>query len=350
MGVNITDLLTVHEIELAELSGKILVVDAPMWLYQFLSSIRGPDGEPLKDRKGRITSHLMGISTRIPRLMEKGLQLAFSFDGTAPLLKQRERERRKELKQEALLKYKIAEEHQDIKGMRKYAAQTVRLTPELINESQEILKAFGLPVFISASEAEAQAAHIVKKGQAYAVASSDADCLLFEAPRMIRYLSIAGKKKKAKTLSSETIKPQVIEHTEVLASLGITQPQLIALAMLVGTDYNVGGIKGIGPKNALKLVKQYSRPEQFDQLFHEVQWDTYFTYSWKEVYDLITHMPVHDAYELTWKAPQKDRITKMLCEEHDFSQERVMMMLDKLQSLAAGKQRGLGEYLHHARC
>ena len=345
MGVNITDLLVHHEIELSDLAGKTLVVDAPMWLYQFLTSIRGPDGDPLKDSHGRITSHLMGISTRIPRLMEKGLKLAFCFDGKIPELKQHERERRREMKQHAEQQYAIAEQQGDVAAMRTFAARTTRLTSDLIQESQELLTAFGLPVIVAASEAEAQAAYIVKNGDAYAVASNDADCFLFEAPRVIRNLSLVGKKKKTKALSYESVKPLLIEHKEVLKNLGITQDQLIVLAMLIGTDYDVGGIKGIGPKNALKLVKQYPTLQDFDALFIQVKWNEFFEYPWREVFGLIKHIPVHDHYKLIWKPVQKEKIMAFLCEQHDFSKERVEGIIKKLTAATAAKQKGLSEFL-----
>src|SRR3989338_3199465 len=132
MGVAIGALLVKKEIELSSLSGKVLTVDAPMWLYQFLSSIRQPDGTPLMDSKNNITSHLMGLSTRVPNLMEKGIKLAFCFDGKVPDLKQKERDRRNGLKLEAEALYEEAAKKQDIAGMKKYAQRSNRLYPAFL--------------------------------------------------------------------------------------------------------------------------------------------------------------------------------------------------------------------------
>ena len=155
----------------------------------------------------------------------------------------------------------------------------------MIDEAKMLISAFGLPVMDAPSEAEAQASLIVKNGDAFAIATNDADAMLFEAPRIVRNVSMAGRKKKANKLSYETIKPDLIVLEENLKHLGINQEQLIALAMLIGTDYNNGGIKGIGPKTALKLVKQYGN--NFSALFSNAKWDEHFEFSWQEVFDLI---------------------------------------------------------------
>ena len=64
MGVAITELLVKHEVEMEGLKGRIIAVDGPLWLYQFLSSIRQRDGSLLMDSKGNVTSHLTGQFTR----------------------------------------------------------------------------------------------------------------------------------------------------------------------------------------------------------------------------------------------------------------------------------------------
>jgi flap endonuclease-1 len=69
MGVNLRDLVTPHIISLEELKGKVLAIDGYNALYQFLAIIRQPDGTPLKDSKGRVTSHLSGIFYRTANLL-----------------------------------------------------------------------------------------------------------------------------------------------------------------------------------------------------------------------------------------------------------------------------------------
>jgi flap endonuclease-1 len=336
MGVAITGLLIKEEIDIDFLSGKVLVVDAPLWLYQFLSSIRQPDGKLLSDSNGNITSHLIGLSSRIPKLMEKGIKLAFCFDGKVPELKNKERERRKELKIEAEKKYKEAAKKKDLTEMKKYAARTTRLTKDMVGEAKKVLEAFGIPVIEAPSEAEAQASHIVKNKDAFAVASNDCDVFMFGAPKLVRNLNIVGKRKKTSKLAYGTVKPELVDLTSNLNNMGIDNDQLIVLSMLVGTDFNIGGVKGIGPKNALKLVKKHK--SNFDILFKEAKWGDHFNFPWTDVFYLIKKMPVTDKYKLKWKDVDKDEVLRILVDKHDFSEERVNSTLNKLVKETEEKQ------------
>ena len=343
MGVALTELLLIKEINIDFLRNKVLAVDAPMWLYQFLSSIRQRDGALLMDSKGSVTSHLMGLFTRASNLMQQNVKLAFVFDGEPPKLKHLTLEKRKDAKIEAGKKFEQAKEKADEELMKKYAARTSRLTKEMIAEAKKLIEAFGLPVIDAPSEAEAQASLIVRNGDAYALATNDADALLFEAPKIVRNLNMAGKKKKKGKLSFETINPDLIDLKENLHHLKINQDQLIALAMLIGTDYNSGGIKGIGPKTALKLVKQHG--SNFDKLFNEVKWPDHFAFPWNEVFDLIKNIPVNENYELEWASVDEDKIKKILVDGHEFSEERVSNQIEGLLKAKEKKgQKGLGEF------
>ncbi|MBI2650385.1 flap endonuclease-1 [Candidatus Woesearchaeota archaeon] len=343
MGVALTELLLIREIGLDFLRNKVLVVDAPMWLYQFLSSIRQRDGSLLTDSKGNVTSHLMGLLTRVSNLSQQNIKLAFAFDGEPPKLKHLTLEKRKELKIEAQKKFEKAKEKEDLELMKKYAARTSRLTDGMIGEAKKLIGAFGLPVIDAPSEAEAQASFIVKNHDAFAIATNDADAMLFEAPRIVRNLNMAGKKKKANKLSFEIINPDIIDLKENLTHLKINQEQLIALAMLIGTDYNSGGIKGIGPKTALKLVKEHGT--DFGALFNEAKWDDFFYFSWQEVFDLIKNMPVDRHYHFKWADINEEEILKLLVDRHDFSEERVKKQIEGLIKEKQKKsQKGLAEF------
>jgi len=342
MGLQIKELIKAKEISIKSLSGKICCVDTFNLLYQFLTTIRSRDGSPLMDSGGSVTSHLVGLFSRTTNLMEHGLKLAFVFDGAPPKLKQEERERRKGLKIEAQKQYEAAKKKEDLDGMKKYASRTSRLDKEMIGEAKELISALGLPVIQAPSEGEAQAAKIVKDGKADFCVSQDFDSLIHGASNLVRNLSILGKRKKANKLSYETFKPEVINLSDNLNNLGIDQDKLIALALLIGTDYNIGGIKGIGPKNALKLVKEY---KDFDSLFKAVKWDDFFGFGWEEVYYTIKKMPVSSDYSLSWNSPNPERIAKILVENHDFSAERVESSLNKLLKTQENKkQKGLGEF------
>jgi len=341
MGTNLKDLIAAKEITFEDLKGKILAVDSFNILYQFLSTIRQRDGTLLKDSQGRVTSHLTGLFNRTTKLMQYGIKLAFVFDGKPPELKQKEREKRRTVKQEAIKLYEEAKKKEDIEAMKKYAARTSILTSEMIEESKRLISALGLPVIQAPSEGEAQVASIVNEQKAFAGISEDFDSLLYGIPRLVKNLTISGRRKfKA---SYVNIKPKIIHLSDNLNNLGIDQDQLIVLAMLIGTDYNQGGIKGIGPKNAFKLVKKYQN--NFDDLFNEVKWDEQFNFPWTDIYYLIKKMPVKKDCDLTFEKINTEKISELLIEEHDFSKERVNKAIENLiKNEDKKQQKGLGEW------
>lgn len=343
MGLQIKDLIVKKEIAVKDLKGKILAVDANNNLYQYLTTIRSPDGSVLTNRKGVVTSHLIGLFTRSTALMEEGIKLVFVFDGKAPEIKKKTAAKRMAAKQEASLKFQTAADSGELADMKKYASRTAVLNREMVEDAKKIITALGLPIVQAPSEGEAQTAHMVKKGRAYASVSQDYDNLIFSCPVLVRNLSIAGKRKIAGTLGYQTVKPELIFLQDVLTHLNIDQEQLILLAMLVGTDYNPGGIKGIGPKNALKLVKEYHhRPEG---LFDKVEWARYFPeISWGEVLHTIQNISVTDDFELDWASIHEKELTRLLVEEYDFSLERVKSRLEKLHA-EKSVQKGLGSFL-----
>jgi flap endonuclease-1 len=331
MGVKISELLVKHEISIEELGGKKLAVDAFNTLYQFLTTIRQRDGTPLMDSKGNITSHLAGLFSRTTKLMEYGLKLAFVFDGEPPELKAEESQRRRGLKEEAKLKHKEAVEKENIEEMKKYASRISYLNDEMIEESKELISSLGLPIVQAPSEGEAQASYMVKKGEVWGIVSQDADSLLFGAENIVRNLSIEGRRKKAGAQAYTTVQPELVVLSENLKHLGISQDQLIVLALLIGTDYNIGGVKGLGPKKGLKLVKKYG--DDFEKLFKNVEWE--FPFSWKEPFNLIKKMPVTHDYKLKWQDIDEEKVIEILCKQHDFSKERV---LKKIENLVKQKQ------------
>ncbi|MEM2707900.1 MAG: flap structure-specific endonuclease, partial [Candidatus Pacearchaeota archaeon] len=198
MGVDIGKIVPKHEVSLDSLNGKIIVIDAFNALYQFLANIRQPDGTPLMDRKGNITSHLSGLYYRTLNLLMKGIKPVFVFDGKSPEEKYAEKEKREKMKEEARKKYLEAIEKEELEEAAKYAKQTIKLTKDMVDESKELIEAIGLSYIQAPSEGEAQAAYMVKVDKnIYAIASQDYDSLLFGAPRIVRNLTLAKKRKLA---------------------------------------------------------------------------------------------------------------------------------------------------------
>jgi flap endonuclease-1 len=316
MGVNIGELLEPKETSLEVLSGKIVAVDAYNTLYQFLSIIRQPDGTPLKDSLGRTTSHLSGLIYRTTNLMEKGIKPVFVFDGKPSELKAKVIKGRSERRAEAKRKWEEAKVLFPEEAF-KYAQASARIDTTIVEDAKTLLAYMGIPCVQAPSEGEAQAAYMVRKGDAELVSSQDYDSLLFGAPAMIRNLSVARKK----------TFPEVIELKTLEKKHGITRVEFVDLAILVGTDFNPG-IKGIGVKTALKLIKKH---RSIEKLISEAEIEIIEGIeNYKLVRDIFLHPDVNESYELKWETPDEDKVKEFLCEKHDFSEERVSKALERI--------------------
>jgi len=326
MGVQLREIIPRKEIELEELTGKRIAIDAFNALYQFLSIIRDREtGEPLKDSKGRITSHLSGLFYRTINLMEKGIKPVYVFDGTPPNFKEKTQEERKKLKEEMIERYEKAKEIGDIEEIRVTAQATAILTKEMVEQAKALLSAMGVAWVQAPSEGEAQCACLARAGKVFAAASQDYDALLFGAPILVRNLSITGKRKVPRKDIYIEIKPEIIELETVLKELKITREQLIMLAMLVGTDYNPG-IKGYGPKKALELVRNC---KTLDALLKKIDWEKQFKEHGMEpidahaIFEFFLNPPCKKIEKIEFSAPDKEKIIKLLVDEFEFSYERV---------------------------
>lgn len=347
MGLQIGEIVPRQEINLHDLQGKTVAVDAFNAIYQFLSTVRQPDGTPLMDSKKRITSHLSGLFYRNVNLLTQGIKLVYVFDGKAPELKGKTQESREYAKEEARKKYETAKREEDIESMAKYAKQITQLNEEMLNESKELLAAIGIPVVQASGEGEAQAAYICKADEkVYAVASQDYDSLLFGAPRLIQNLTLARKRRLASG-AFIPVQPELIELQKVLNGLQLTHEQLISLGILVGTDYNPGGIKGIGPKKALIMVRQYKQPAL---IFKHVESQLYqqgmeIGFDWQQIFSLFKNPDVVRQYSIEFKKPDFEKAETLLCREHDFSEERVKNAFEKLEKQQeAAKQADLKKW------
>lgn len=337
MGIKLKDILVKKQIEFDDLAGKKIGVDFSNAGYQFLASIRQRDGTPLTDSKGHITSHLVGLFSRTTNLMARGVKLCYVFDGKPPSMKYGTTSEREEKKQTAEKRFEEAKEEEDIMAMMKYSKQSMRLTQEMVNEAKELIEALGLPGIQAPSEADAQLSYMCQKGDIWAVATSDVDPLVHGCPRTITNLTLS-QKRKTSSGAVINIKPELIELKELLSNLKINMDQLIALSILVGTDYNIGGVKGIGPKKALKLV---TGVKDISTIFKELEVD----FDWKKIYALFKSMPVEKDYDLKWGSVDENAVKKILVDKHEFSEERVDSTLSKIIKVKPKDQKGLDKWI-----
>jgi len=328
MGVDLGEVLHRRRIVLDDLSGKNLAVDAYNTLYQFLAIIRQPDGTPLMDRKGRVTSHLSGILYRTTNLGEKGIRVAYVFDGQPPELKEMEIKRRRKIREEAAVRYEAALKAGSTEEARRYAQASATVKELMVEDAMRLLSALGMPSVQAPSEGEAQAAQMALRGDVWAAASQDHDSLLFGTPRMVKNLTISGRRKLPRRQAYVEVEPEIVELAETLADLGLTREQLIDIGILVGTDYNPDGVKGIGTKTALKLVKEFgdittiaARNPNLD-LPENVG----------RIKEFFLRPSVTSDYTLAWGKPNVEEVVDFLCKERDFSEDRVRKALDRMQT------------------
>jgi flap endonuclease-1 len=328
LGVNLRGIVPKTGVKLEDLSGKTIAIDAFNTLYQFLAIIRQPDGTPLKDRTGRVTSHLSGLLYRTSNLVELGIKPIYVFDGNPPILKREEIRRRKQVKVEAAVHYEKAIARGDTVKARMFAQATASLKDYMKEDAHRLLDLMGLPWVQAPSEGEAQAAHMTKRRDADYCASQDYDSLLFGAPTLLRNVTVSGRRKLPSKNVYIDVVPELFVLERVLKECGITYEQLIDVGILIGTDFNPNGIKGLGPKTALKLVKKHGTLEKSLPHIKNAE----FPHPPEQIRQIFLNPEVSNDYRLEWKEPDGEGIVDFLVREKDFSENRVRKAVEKMQA------------------
>ncbi|HLG37084.1 MAG TPA: flap endonuclease-1 [Nitrososphaera sp.] len=339
MGLDLRPLISPSPLKIAELSGKVVAVDAYNTIYQFLATIRGPTGEPLANSKGDVTSHLSGLFYRNVNLLMENIKPVYVYDGKAHELKIQELERRGKLKKQATESYKLAIEEGRFEDARKYSKRTSVLTDKMVEESRILLSHLGIPVVQAPSDGEGAAAYLTRHDLAFASASQDYDSILFGAKRLVRNLAITGRRKIPNRNAYVDVEPEMFEHEKVLLEVGVTHEQLVDVGILVGTDFNPGGFPGIGPKTALKLIKENGRLEKVDKiknLLPEVPYE--------EIRKIFLSPEVPNVDDIVFSEVKREKVLDFLCVEKSFSADRVSGQLDKLQKSAENRSQSLEQW------
>jgi len=316
MGVDLKDIIKKNETDLASFKGKVISVDALNALYQFLAIIRQRDGELLKDSTGRVTSHLSGLFYRTISLVELGIRPVYIFDGKPPDEKIRTLKQRQEAKDSAKRKAIRAKVEGREGDYVKFSQQVLHFSEGMLAESKELLDLMGIPYIDAPSEAEAQASHMCRiDPKVYAVASQDYDSLLFGAPVLVRNVTITGRRKlPGKNVYREVV-PETIVLSDVLEELGMNREQLVEIGLLLGTDYNEG-VKGVGPKTAIDIVKNGRFPEYgIDD----------------DIKKLFLKPEVTDDYQFKFKKPNEIGLYRFLGDEREFSRLRLERAIERLE-------------------
>ncbi|WP_337861910.1 flap endonuclease-1 [Nitrososphaera sp.] len=339
MGLDLKPLITASPMQLASLSGKVVAIDAFNTIYQFLATIRGPTGEPLTNGRGEVTSHLTGLFYRNVNLLMENIKPVYVFDGKMHALKAQEIERRWQVKQEAMAQYSQAVEDGRMEDAVKYGKRTSVLTDAMVQDSKALLEILGIPYIQAPADGEAAAAYLTKRDLAYAAASQDYDSILFGARRLVRNLAVSGKRKVPNKNAYVEVEPEMYEHDRVLQETGLTHEQLVDVGILIGTDFNPDGFPGIGPKTAIKLIKENGRLENVDKIKPLLSQVPY-----QEIRDIFLKPEVPQVESISFGEPDRKKVLDFLCVQKSFSTDRVAGTLDRLQKAKESRSQSLEKW------
>ena len=272
--------LAPQPIELGHFKGKIVAVDADNLLWSFVTAF-AQTGQPSAP-DGRPSGHVLGLTGRLSLYAKHGIKSVWVYDGPQPKLKEATLAGRAE---------RIAEN------------ESIELTLQQLAESKVLLSALGIPWMDAPMESDAQCAHFVRTGFAYAAVTQDYDIALHGAPRAGRNLT-----------NSQTRKPELLDLDVSLRNAALTREQLIDVAILIGTDYN-DGFAGVGPVKAVKLVQKHGDlAGALDALRQTLE-------NAAEIRDLFLHHPVDAGAKPKWRAPDAKKAGDIL-ESYGLSRAR----------------------------
>jgi len=210
------------------------------------------------------------------------------------------------------------------------------LTDKMVEESKKILTLLGIPFVQAPSEGEAAAAYMTKQGIAFSCASQDYDSILFGSNRLIRNLTISGKRKVPSRKMYVEIEPEIIEHQQVLDQTKLTHEQLVDVGILIGTDFNPEGFAGIGPKTALKLIREYGKLENIEKIK-----DSLSCIPYQKIRDIFLNPEAPNVDNIQFDEADYTSIVDFLCIEKNFSADRVTGAIEKLKKSLANRNQSL---------
>lgn len=353
----------IRDVPLSTLHGRKIAVDASMAIYQFLIAVRsgGPNtaAAMLTNADGETTSHIQGLFNRTIRFLTEGIRPAYIFDGKPPNIKSGELEKRREKREKAEKELQAAKEEGNVEEEEKHSKRLVRAGRKENEDCMKLLRLMGVPVINAPCEAEAQASALAVKGVVYAVATEDMDALTFRAPILLRKMTFANAKTDIQTMN----------YDKALQGLELTHDQFVDLCILLGCDY-CDSIRGIGPKTALKLVKEHGCienilkkidrskygvpdswiPNEAREKKKKEEADEADTDDEKErdnvekdlaeeelvpIYvearKLFNSHEVNTDVDLKWEPCKADELTKFLVDEMGFNADRVKSNIERLQ-------------------
>jgi flap endonuclease-1 len=305
----------IKEIHPKHFYGKKIAIDISILIYQVVISIRN-SGSDLTNKKGELTSHILGLFNKTLAFLEKGIIPIYVFDGKPPHLKHKLLNTRKLIRKKALEKLSNAKNNLE---KIKYFKRSVLITREHMDQCRELLTLMGIPYINAPEEADSELSYLCKTNMVYAVQTEDMDILTFGSPRIIRNLS-----------SSKKI-PIEIELNNILTKLNLTYEQFIELCILFGCDYcpNLTGIK------FLQIYEVYNKHKNIKDTIIELKLSGVFI---PDDFNYITAKeyfmnPIHDIVtynQLQIIKPNSELIIDLLVNKYGLIKYKIIKKVIKL--------------------
>uniref|UniRef100_A0A0B6ZKH0 Flap endonuclease 1 n=1 Tax=Arion vulgaris TaxID=1028688 RepID=A0A0B6ZKH0_9EUPU len=322
---------SMKENDIKNFFGRKVAIDASMSIYQFLIAVR-QDGSQLTNEDGETTSHLMGMFYRTIRMIENGIKPVYVFDGKPPEMKSGELAKRKEKRDEAQKELDKAEEAGDNENVEKFSRRLVKVTKEHNDDCKKLLRLMGVPYVEAPCEAEAQCAALVKSGKVFATGTEDMDSLTFGSCVVLRHLTF-----------SEARKLPIKEYqlARALEELSLSHDEFIDLCILLGCDY-CDSIRGIGPKRAMELIKQYRSIDEIIKHLDKKKYTIPEDWMYKEARTLFQEPDVTDPelIDLKWTDPEEEALVEFMVQQKSFNEERIRNGAKKLLKSRQGTTQG----------
>lgn len=200
------------KIELWDLRGKTVVIDASIYMYRFAAQ----------------DSLMEGMYQLTMLLLDHRITPIYVFDGAPPPEKAGVIQRRRQDRIRAETKLAEMELTNDTKRIQLYKRRATRIRRSEVDEIKRLLTACGVEWYQAAGEADQLCVHLVTKGTAWACLSEDMDMLVYGCERVLRYLSIFRK----------TV--VLYQLSDILSTLQIPFEDFQQICVRSGTDYQKG--------------------------------------------------------------------------------------------------------------
>lgn len=284
---------------LNELSGKVVVVDANIFMYRFLADC----------------ALLENMYSMISFFQMHNIVAVFVFDGKPPDEKRKTLNKRKHLKRVAEMQYNklIHETENDnhnkhnnhmsndgrwVKGtetelkLKILRRRFMRVSDADFERVWSLMRSLGVQHIVAPGEADALCAQMVLKRKAYACVSDDTDLLVYGCCRVLRHIN----------LFDQTI--TMYDMNKILNILGISMKEFRQICVISGTDYN-SHLTHISLRHALQLFKQYKLCAQSAEHLGNVFAPDFYTWLHHNCdnnrirFDYDTTMAVYNMFDMT---------------------------------------------------